>query len=216
MNTICDELFTSEKIKKILGIILACGNSMNASNKTRGDADGFDLAILPSLKDVKSKDNTTNLLQYISYYYVSKFDDDGTKLPLPDASDFSFVAQVSFEDIEKEIGKIKKELKEVEERVENVLKAEKDDTENGTSLVEPFKTKINEFLTKASDECKEQEEIYIKCKLKFQKTINAFMVKPRSSDNEVTPNYYFTLWAGFSQDFKNAWKREIQKITKLK
>ena len=96
MANVCDELATSEKVRHILGVILACGNNMNASNKTRGDADGFDLAILPNLKDVKSKDNTTNLMQYIAYYYVNKIDDDMNKLPMPDPSDFNFVAQVSF------------------------------------------------------------------------------------------------------------------------
>lgn len=94
MLNVCDELLTNDKIKRILGVILACGNNMNATNKSRGDADGFDLAILPNLKDVKSKDNTSNLLQYIASYYVNKIDDDVTKLPLPDPSDFNFVAQV--------------------------------------------------------------------------------------------------------------------------
>ena len=65
IDMICD-LITSEKIKNILGIVLACGNYMNAKNKTRSNADGFDLDILTNLKNVKSKDNTTNLLKYIA------------------------------------------------------------------------------------------------------------------------------------------------------
>ena len=122
MNTVCDELLMSEKVRKILGIILGCGNNMNASNKSRGDADGFDLAILPNLKDVKSKDNTTNLLQYIAGFYVNKYDDDLVKFPLPDPSDFNFVAQISFDELDKEIRKVKNEINEVEKRIENVLK----------------------------------------------------------------------------------------------
>ena len=55
---------------------------MNASNKMRNDADGFDLAIMPNLKDVKSKDNTSNLMQYIAFYYVNKLDDDLVRLLL--------------------------------------------------------------------------------------------------------------------------------------
>lgn len=94
LSTVCEELLSSDKIKNILGVILACGNNMNATNKSRGDADGFDLSILPNLKDVKSKDNTSNLLQYIAFYYVNKIDDELNKLPIPDPSDFNFVAQV--------------------------------------------------------------------------------------------------------------------------
>ena len=119
-------------MRQILGIVLTCGNQMNANNKMRGDADGFDLAILPGLKDVKSKDNQTNLLQYKAAFYLrlqevelskqtgpsaaaaaaacaasgnsnnssganaasSAPPEAGVKDPLPDPSDFSFVAQV--------------------------------------------------------------------------------------------------------------------------
>lgn len=226
LNTICEELNTSEKIKNILGIILACGNNMNANNKSRGDADGFDLAILPNLKDVKSKDNTTNLLQYIAYYYVNKIDDELTKLPLPDPSDFNFVAQVSFDELEKELKRVNNELKDVETRVENVLKANEasdaaDTSSVGTQLDEAtyqlneqFRERVNEFLKNARDECKEQEENFTKCKFKFQKCTKAFCVKPKTSESEVTPQYFFSLWAEFGQHFKDAWKRETQKLSK--
>jgi ElaB/YqjD/DUF883 family membrane-anchored ribosome-binding protein len=177
INMMC-ELITSEKIKKILGIVLACGNNMNATNKARCDADGFDLAILPNLKDVKSKDNTTNLLQYIAYYYVNKIDDDLTKFPLPDPSDISFVAQTSFDELEKELKRVKNELQDIERRVENVLKQSQQDE----SLNEPFKSKINEFLKNAIDECKEQEENYTKCKLKFSKITGSYCMKPKGKN----------------------------------
>lgn len=38
----------------MLGLVLAFGNYMNGGNRTRGQADGFGLDILPKLKDVKS------------------------------------------------------------------------------------------------------------------------------------------------------------------
>lgn len=44
----------SETVKKVLGLVLAFGNFMNGGNRTRGQADGFTLDILPKLKDVKS------------------------------------------------------------------------------------------------------------------------------------------------------------------
>lgn len=47
-------LQASETVKKVLGLILAFGNFMNGGNRTRGQADGFSLDILPKLKDVKS------------------------------------------------------------------------------------------------------------------------------------------------------------------
>lgn len=50
----------SETVKKILGLILAFGNFMNGGNRTRGQADGFSLDILPKLKDVKSSVSKQN------------------------------------------------------------------------------------------------------------------------------------------------------------
>lgn len=38
-----------------MGLVLAMGNHMNGGNRTRGQADGFGLEILPKLKDVKSR-----------------------------------------------------------------------------------------------------------------------------------------------------------------
>jgi hypothetical protein len=225
MNTICEEMLLSDKIRKILGIILGCGNNMNSSNKARGDADGFDLAILPNLKDVKSKDNTTNLLQFIAGYYVNKFDDDLIKFPLPDPSDFNFVAGINFDEINKEIKKVKMEIGECEKRIEKIMKtmdvpaapapATDHNEDTSESSDEPlFKKRVNAFLNKARNECKEQEENFLKCKLKFQKVVAIFCVKPKPSEPEVLPEYFFSLWSTFVLDFKNAWKRETQRIEK--
>lgn len=41
-------------VLQILGLVLAFGNFMNGGNRSRGQADGFSLDILPKLKDVKS------------------------------------------------------------------------------------------------------------------------------------------------------------------
>ncbi|CAF0718846.1 unnamed protein product [Brachionus calyciflorus] len=206
---LCDEIMNSTSIRKILGIILACGNNMNAANKSRGDADGFDLAILPSLKDVKSKDNSTNLVQYIAWYYLNKIDDDTTKYPLAEPSDFNFVAQVSFDELEKELKKVNNEIKDVETRVEIVLSQEAEKSEQ-------FKSGVEQFLSNAISECKDQEENFTKCKAKFKKLSSLFILKPKTAEPEVTPEYFFSLWTMFSTDFKDAWKRESQKLIKLR
>lgn len=72
VNTISAQaLKDSETVKKVLGLILAFGNFMNGGNRTRGQADGFTLDILPKLKDVKSsvsikrKDDVDFMQQYV-------------------------------------------------------------------------------------------------------------------------------------------------------
>lgn len=56
-NSVClfQELLQCSSLKDVMGLVLAFGNYMNGGNRTRGQADGFGLEILPKLKDVKSR-----------------------------------------------------------------------------------------------------------------------------------------------------------------
>lgn len=53
------ELLECNRLRDVMGLVLAFGNYMNGGNRTRGQADGFGLEILPKLKDVKSRVNIT-------------------------------------------------------------------------------------------------------------------------------------------------------------
>lgn len=52
------DLLESSQVREVMGLVLALGNHMNGGNRTRGQADGFGLDILPKLKDVKSRVRT--------------------------------------------------------------------------------------------------------------------------------------------------------------
>ncbi|KAG0726304.1 Formin-2 [Chionoecetes opilio] len=85
----CIEILTSDSIKKIFGLILAIGNYMNGGNRTRGQADGFGLEILPKIKDVRSKEANFTLLHFVVNKYIEKYEgaEAGTEqvqLPIPD------------------------------------------------------------------------------------------------------------------------------------
>lgn len=49
------DLLDCDSLRDVMGLVLAFGNYMNGGNRTRGQADGFGLEILPKLKDVKSR-----------------------------------------------------------------------------------------------------------------------------------------------------------------
>lgn len=49
------DLLECPPLHDVMGLVLAFGNYMNGGNRTRGQADGFGLEILPKLKDVKSR-----------------------------------------------------------------------------------------------------------------------------------------------------------------
>lgn len=104
----------SETLKDVLAIILTLGNFMNGGNMQRGQADGFGLEILSKLRDVKSKDNQITLLHFIVRSYMQTLEDPlcpTLPLPIPEPGDIDRAANVNFEDIQKDLDKIKKKLK---------------------------------------------------------------------------------------------------------
>ncbi|XP_030415273.1 formin-1 isoform X4 [Gopherus evgoodei] len=149
------DLLDMRSVKEILGLILAFGNYMNGGNRTRGQADGFGLEILPKLKDVKSRDNGINLVDYVVIYYLRHFDKDaGTDksiFPLPEPQDFFQASQVKFEDLIKDLRKLKRDLEACEKQMRVVCK------ESSEQHLQPFKDKLEEFFQKAKEEHKTEE-----------------------------------------------------------
>uniref|UniRef100_A0A8C1SSD6 Formin 1 n=1 Tax=Cyprinus carpio TaxID=7962 RepID=A0A8C1SSD6_CYPCA len=114
ISAVSKAFLDNDSVKDVIGIILAFGNYMNGGNRTRGQADGFGLEILPKLKDVKSRDNRMSLVDYVVSYYLRNMDENaGTEksvFPLPEPQDLFHAAQVKFEDLAKDLRKLKKEL----------------------------------------------------------------------------------------------------------
>ncbi|XP_022104818.1 uncharacterized protein LOC110986863 [Acanthaster planci] len=211
VQCVCEVLLTSDGVKKILGLILAFGNYMNGGNRTRGQADGFGLDILAKLKDVKSMDNKISLLQYIVTYYVEKVDEhSGTeqaRFPLPEPSKINQATLVKFEDLTKDLGKIKRDLKGCEGKMVKVLKT------SAEEHLQPFKDKMEAFLEHAKEEVGTTEDKLRETISKFDFLASSYCVKPKSSE-ELTPSYLFGLWAPLCRDFKDLWKKEQQGVAK--
>lgn len=211
----CETLLHSKEVHNILGLILALGNYMNGGNRSRGQADGFGLEILAKLKDVKSKDNSLTLLHYIVRVYISKFQEraditqEKMKFPLPEPSDMERAGLVSFDDVRADLKKLHSQVKSCEAKVQKVL------ANSDTEHQEPFREQMNTFLEKADNEQKEQEENLEECRLKFLETKEYFSLQPKSKNESEWPKEFFTPWVPFCNDFKNIWKKEVQRKTKL-
>ncbi|TNN60665.1 Formin [Liparis tanakae] len=99
-----------------MGLVLALGNHMNGGNRTRGQADGFALDILPKLKDVKSRDNRISLVDYVVSYYLHNVDKvlnggtDKSIFPLPEPQDVFLAAQVKFDDLTRDLRHLGRDL----------------------------------------------------------------------------------------------------------
>ncbi|XP_016144908.1 formin-like [Sinocyclocheilus grahami] len=212
ISAVCKTFLENDSVKDVIGLILAFGNYMNGGNRTRGQADGFGLDILPKLKDVKSRDNRMSLVDYVVSYYLRNMDESaGTEksvFPLPEPQDLFHAAQVKFEDLAKDLRKLKKELtacvKEVEQVCEN----------SSEEHLQPFKDKMETFVSTAQSEYETEDERLQEAQKSFQELVMYFGLKPKSGEKEVSPNYVFMLWYEFCNDFKSTWNRENKSISK--
>ncbi|KAL2098644.1 hypothetical protein ACEWY4_005124 [Coilia grayii] len=212
VSTVCKGLLECDGVKDVIGLVLAFGNYMNGGNRTRGQADGFGLEILPKLKDVKSRDSRISLVDYVVSYYLRNMDkhagSDKSVFPLPEPQDFFLAAQVKFEDLFKDVRKLKKDLTVCDRNVQRVC---------GDSLEEhlqPFKDKMEAFVATAKLEHAAEDERLQAAQKRFQDMVNFFGLRPKSGEKEVAPGYVFMLWYEFCNDFKTTWKRESKIISK--
>uniref|UniRef100_A0A8K9XT53 Formin 1 n=1 Tax=Oncorhynchus mykiss TaxID=8022 RepID=A0A8K9XT53_ONCMY len=199
VSTVSKDLLDCSSVKDVIGLVLAFGNYMNGGNRTRGQADGFGLEILPKLKDVKSRDNRISLVDYVVAYYLRNFDEhagtDKSAFPLPEPQDFFLAAQVKFEDLTKDMRKLKRDLTACEKDVQKVC------ANSSEENLQPFKEKMEAFVSTGD-------------KAPFLDMVSYFGLKPKSGEKEVAPGYVFMLWYEFCSDFKNTWKRESKNISK--
>ncbi|KAM6466908.1 formin-1 isoform 3-T3 [Liasis olivaceus] len=192
IHHVCKELITMKSVKNILALILAFGNYMNGGNRTRGQADGFGLEILPKLKDVKSREAGT----------------EKSVFPLPEPQDFFQASQVKFEDLIKDLRKLKRDLEGCEKQMKVVFR------ESSEEHLEPFKDKFEDFFCKAVEEHKIEESHLDNARKCFEEMVGYYGIKPKSGEKETTPNYVFMVWYEFCSDFKTIWKRESKNISK--
>ncbi|XP_007437676.1 formin-1 [Python bivittatus] len=212
IHHVCKELITMKSVKNILALILAFGNYMNGGNRTRGQADGFGLEILPKLKDVKSRDTGISLADYVVMYYLRHCDKEaGTEksvFPLPEPQDFFQASQVKFEDLIKDLRKLKRDLEGCEKQMKVVFR------ESSEEHLQPFKDKFEDFFCKAAEEHKTEESHLDNARKCFEEMVGYYGIKPKSGEKETTLNYVFMVWYEFCSDFKTIWKRESKNISK--
>uniref|UniRef100_A0A1A8RPW8 Formin 1 n=1 Tax=Nothobranchius rachovii TaxID=451742 RepID=A0A1A8RPW8_9TELE len=212
ISSTCKALLECKALQDVIGLVLAFGNYMNGGNRTRGQADGFGLEILPKLKDVKSKDNRINLVDYVVLYHLRYLDQhagtDKSVFPLPEPQDFFQAAQVKFDDLTKDIRKLKKDLTACEKDVQKVC------TNSSEEHLQPFKQKMEAFVSEAQKEHSDEEDRLNAAQKSFQDVVNYFGLKPKSGEKEVAPSHVFLLWYEFCNDFRNSWVRQSKNISK--
>ncbi|KAK2843803.1 hypothetical protein Q7C36_012018 [Tachysurus vachellii] len=212
LQRVCTALRWSKGVMQVLGLVLALGNFMNGGNRSRGQADGFTLDVLPKLKDVKSSDNSRSLLSFIVSYYLRHFNEnagqDTCVYPLPEPQDFFQASQMKFDDFRRDLCKLRKDLNACSSKTEKVCAMSSDEH------LQPFKNKMEEFLCQARTELESQDKELTETQKSFLELSAFFSVKPKGEEKEVSPNTFFSVWVEFSSDFKDLWKKENKLLLK--
>ncbi|KAA8583009.1 hypothetical protein FQN60_015555 [Etheostoma spectabile] len=190
VSSVCKALLESDGVTEVMGLVLALGNYMNGGNRTRGQADGFGLEILPKLKDVKSKHSGT----------------EKSIFPLPEPQDVFLAAQVKFDDLNRDLRQLGRDLIRCEKDVQKVC------SDSPGKNLQPFKDKMEAFVLSARKEHAEASYLLMTVQKSFQDLVLYFGLKPKSGEKEVTPAHVLMLWFEFCADFKASWKRENKTI----
>ena len=203
----CSALTSRPALKKVLGVILTCGNYLNGGNKQRGQADGFAIDILPKLKDLKTSSNTGNLMDFVVGYCIEHFDEDkGTSkavLPVPEPGDLEKCKNVDFEQERATCNVFLKEVIEMKKKVEMVTASASED------IKEPFHAEMTQFLASASTSAKEISAQVKESGAKFVECMSTYSFKPKKGKlDDAKPEEFFSAWHLFAEDFKNIWKKE--------
>lgn len=113
---LCKFLIENDHLKRVFSIILTLGNFMNGGNRLRGQADGFQLDILKSLRDVKSNDPKVTLLHFIVKTYINEFRQRSVALhdivnPVPDTVAIKQTIDTDFEQVQEQLNDLEKKIK---------------------------------------------------------------------------------------------------------
>uniref|UniRef100_A0A673CLM3 FH2 domain-containing protein n=1 Tax=Sphaeramia orbicularis TaxID=375764 RepID=A0A673CLM3_9TELE len=122
---------------------------------------------------------------------------NSSAFPLPEPQDVFLAAQVKFDDLNRDLRQLGRDLTRCEKGVQEVCSYSPEEH------LQPFKDKMEAFVLSGE---------YLN--LVFQDLVLYFGVKPKTGEKEVTTSHFFMLWFEFCADFKARWKRENKNISK--
>ncbi|KAH9491865.1 hypothetical protein Btru_029721 [Bulinus truncatus] len=183
------EVRSSEKLSRLLEIILAMGNYMNKGNNRIGEAAGFRITFLRQLDTTKTSDNKSSFLHVLADTVYNKFPE---VLSLgEELSSVQKAAKISHEALVQDIQYLRKSLQDTAAFLNNIYQQ--------TSEPEDcFKEVLSNFLREAAKEIEWIEEMHDKTMKEFNITVTFFGEDP----NAMTSENLFVIFSQFIYDFE--------------
>uniref|UniRef100_A0A671YWR9 Formin 2a n=1 Tax=Sparus aurata TaxID=8175 RepID=A0A671YWR9_SPAAU len=128
-----------------------------------------------------------------SHIFSEMFGLETCVYPLPEPQDLFQASQMKFDDFQRDLRKLRKDLNACSAETEKVCKMSSEEN------LQPFKNKMDAFLSQV---------MFLFSVLSFLELSVSFSVKPKAGEKEVSPNTFFSIWHEFSTDFKEQWKKQ--------
>eukprot|EP01080_Neovahlkampfia_damariscottae_P012236 gene12236-5822_t len=189
------ELKESSSFMKILGIVLTIANFMSKSKKP---IYGFKMSSLMKLKDTKSSNNKSNLLQFLVKHIMKK-ENEEIKNFENELENVCKSSRISFDSLTKQILNLKSGIKEVLNQIKSYeeleLKNENDE----------FLTRMKDFEINATFEISEISEKYEKMK----EELNEISVLYDEPECIIKPEEFFNQISSFIDCYKREKKEYL-------
>jgi len=209
-----EQLKGSDCLKKILTVILAAGNYLNANNK-KGEANGVRLDVLTKIEGLRANDGGWNLLMYVYSSMTTKFPDfvdlHSDLSAVPDAA--KVCKEEELEDLKKQVEDINNQVKDMITKMDNIkqMMASPSTTEKKTDEVEEkprdrFLDVMESFVQEAKESA---EKLQLKLNTALENLIALAVSFGESKDITLQDLMkYFT-------DFLDAWGKSREALRKM-
>ncbi|KAK5582503.1 hypothetical protein RB653_004088 [Dictyostelium firmibasis] len=187
------EIKGSEKIPKLLEVILILGNFINGGT-ARGNAYGFKLNTITKLADTKSTDNKLSLVNYLTRVVIKDFPTLNNFAQ--DLAHVESAGRVSLSQVQAEVATLRKEFVQVQKSIETL---------NSGEEVDPFKVKFEEFCIQTSEDIDLITSSSQQIETDYKELLAMF-----GEDSKSEPSEFFGMFTKFMDQYDKATKENEQ------
>lgn len=184
-------LMKSERLRKLLAVILAYGNFMNSQR--RGCAAGFKLSVLDRLLDMRTRDREANLMHYIAETLERKYPDVVNFMD--DLVGLEQASKVSLQALELDVVAVERTARAVTEELEH-------DATHPTLL---------SFRDEQMARVERVREDYNQAKQKFLKVTSYF-----AEEQATEPSTFFGMFLRLGQALQVARRENVERAERLR
>ncbi|ETO18261.1 disheveled-associated activator of morphogenesis 1 [Reticulomyxa filosa] len=207
-----EQLKRSDTLRKILTVILAVGNYMNANNK-KGEANGVRLDVLAKIEGLRSNEGGWSLLMYVYNLMANKYPDfvdlHSDISVVPDAA--KVCKKEELEDLQKQVEDINNQVKDMIQKMEKETTPSEEKTESKTENGDgKSKDRFLDIMKTFAQEAQKSAE---RLQMKLNKSLeNLSALAVAFGENKDIPLEDFMK---YFTDFLEAWGKSREALRKM-